>query len=105
VNIVYDDLITRTSILDKLSVNLLISNVIILKNDPFGKSNKAIKTTYIGKKDTDEIEKAIQHCTKYRDELNELLEYSNNLFANAKIEKALLNFDKKLTDMCLQSII
>jgi hypothetical protein len=86
-----------------LSINLLISKIIILKNDPLGRSNKSIKTPSIGKKDFEEIEKIIDYSYKYRDHILELKDYFDQIFNKAKIEKVLLNFDKKLTNICIES--
>jgi hypothetical protein len=101
-NILYDNLITKSVTLDKLSVNLLISNIIIIKNDPISKSNKLIKN-YIGKKDYEQIDEIIEHSYEYKDKLTELKEYFDAVFNKAKKEKVLMSMDRNFTDICAES--
>lgn len=88
--------------LDKLSVNLLISNIIIINNDPINKSNKLIKT-YTGKKDYDEIDNIIEQSHRYKDHITGLKEYFDIVFNKTKQEKMLLNYDKKIMEISNQS--
>lgn len=100
-NILYDSLIDKSPILDKLSVNLLISNVIIIKNDPVNKSNKLIKN-YTGKNDYEALDNIIDQSYKYRDQVIEVKKYFDKLFNQARHQKVLLNSDKKMTDLCVK---
>jgi hypothetical protein len=98
-NILYDNLINRSIILDKLSINLLISNVIIIKNDPVNKYNKLIKD-YNGKKDYETIENIIEQTSKYKEHVVNLKKYFNDVFTRAKQKKNIINVDKNITDIC-----
>jgi hypothetical protein len=101
INILYDDLITRSIIIDRLSASLLISNIIIIKNDPITKSNKLIKT-YTGKKDYEQIEEIVEHSYQYKEQLENLKKYFDDLFEEAKRKKVMLGMDKKLALECSQ---
>lgn len=100
INGLYDDLIERSVVLDKLSVNLLLSNIIIIKNDPINKTNntKLIKD-YTGKKDYESLEGIIDQAYKYRDHFLNLKDFFDKMFNKARFEKALYNIDKKLVDV------
>jgi hypothetical protein len=91
-------------VLDKLSVNLLISTIIIINNDPINKSNKLIKT-YTGKKDYDEIDNIIEQSHKYKDHITGLKEYFDRMFNKARTEKLMLNCDKKIVEIRNESKI
>ena len=88
--------------LDKLSANLLISNIIIIKNDPISKSNKLIKG-YTGKKDYETIDNIIDQSYKFRDHLINIKGYFDNVYNKAKHEKVLLSIDKEITKMSINS--
>ncbi len=98
----YDYLISRSIVLDKLSINLLLSNIIIIKNDPVTKSNNLIKE-YTGKHDYEAIDKIIDRTYKFRDRLYQFKEYFNLVFNKGRHEKIFLNLDKKITDICAKS--
>lgn len=100
-NILYDNLIDKSSIFDKLSTHILISNVIIIKNDPVNKSNRLIQN-YNGKKDYEALDNIIDTAYKYRDNLVHLKKHFDNSFMRAKNKKVTLNLYKKLTDACVK---
>lgn len=81
-------------------MNLLISNIIIIKNDPSIKTNIKLPNIYAGKKDYEEIENIIDQSYKYRDHFIDLKNYFDMVFDKARQEKILLNIDKRLTDIC-----
>ncbi len=91
-------------IIDKLSAKLLLSNIIIIKNDPISKSNKLIKT-YTGKKDYEQIEEIVEQSYEYKDQLEKLKKYFDYHFEEAKRKKVILEMDKKLTKDCLDGKI
>ncbi len=99
--LLYDNLINRSAVLDKLNLNLIISNVIIIKNDPVNKSNKLIKTCN-GKRDYNTIESIISQTKKYRNQLINLKSYFDNQFKIAKDKKILLNINKHISDICVK---
>jgi hypothetical protein len=101
INILYDDLITRSIIIDKLSANLVLSNIIIIKNDPITKTNKLIKT-YTGKKDYEQIEEIVEQSYEYKEQLEKLKKYFDDNFEEAKRKKVLLSLNKKLALECVQ---
>ena len=103
INILYDELITRSIIIDKLSSNLLISNIIIIKNDPITKSNKLIKT-YTGKKDYEQIEEIVEESYNYQEQLENLKKYFDQYYEEAKRKKVIAGLDKRLVNNCLEGI-
>lgn len=100
-NILYDNLINRSRILDKLNINLIISNVIIIKNDPVNKSDKFIKN-YNGKKDYESIENIIVQTYKFKDRVIELKEYFNNIFDQANNKKIQFNIQNKISEILVK---
>jgi hypothetical protein len=104
-NILYDNLITMNVIIDKLSVNLLCSNIIIIKNEPLNKNGNLSRLiqTFNGKKDYDSIEEIIDQTYLYRDHIQQLKDYFDLVFTKAKQQKLLLNVDKKMTDICIEN--
>lgn len=102
-NILYDYLISRSVVLDKLNVNLLLSNVIIIKNDPVSKTNKLLKE-YTGKHDCDALEKIIDNTYKLRERLFQFKEYFNLVFNKSRHDKIFLTLDKKIADIWIKSI-
>ncbi len=95
-------MISRSVVLDKQSVNLLLSNIIIIKNDPVTKTNKLIKD-YTGKHDYEAIDKIIDKTYKLRDQLYQFKEYFNIVFNKTRHEKIFLNLDKKINEICFKS--
>jgi hypothetical protein len=100
VNILYDDLIERSPVLDRLSTSLLLSNIILIRNDPVNKSNIKLIKNYNGRKDYETIEQIIDQAYKYKDQYIELKSYFNSLFNKAKQEKMLHEIDKEMVDIC-----
>ena len=96
-------MITRSIIIDKLSASLLISNIIIIKNDPITQSNKLIKT-YTGKKDYEQIEEIVEQSYNYKEQLEVLKKYFDDYYEEAKRNKVILSFDRKLANDCLDGI-
>jgi hypothetical protein len=97
----YDNLVNKSRILNKLSINLLISNVIIMKNEPMAKSNKEIKN-YNGKKDYEALKNIINESYKYKEQVENLKEYFDQIFTRAKHKKIMMNVDKKISDFCIK---
>ncbi len=95
-------MISRSVVLDKQSVNLLLSNIIIIKNDPVTKTNKLIKD-YTGKHDYEAIDKIIDKTYKLRDQLVQFKEYFNLVFSKTRHEKFFLNLDKRINEICVKS--
>jgi hypothetical protein len=85
-------------VLDKLSVNLMISNIIILKNDPVTKTQRLIKS-YFGESDYEAIDKIIDQGYQFRDHLSKVQEYFDCAFQKARHEKALLQIDQKILSL------
>jgi hypothetical protein len=84
--------------MDKLSTSLLISSVIIIKNDPITKSNKLING-YTGKKDDDQIDEVIENCYEFKENLDKLKNFFSEQFLQAKYEKSFFEIDRKLTEV------
>lgn len=99
INNLYDDLIERSVVLDKLSANLMLSNIIIIKNDPINKTNNKIIKDYTGKKDYESIEQIITQAHKYREHFLKLKDHFDMMFSKAKHEKILHGIDRKLVNL------
>ena len=98
INILYDNLISKSQVLDKLSVSMLISNIIILKNDPVTKTQKLIKS-YFGESDYEEIDKIIDQGYQFRDHLTKVKDYFDTVFQKARHEKVMLNLDRQILNL------
>jgi hypothetical protein len=72
----------------------MISNIIILKNDPVSKSQKIIKN-YFGEQDYEAIDKIIDQGYQFRDHLTKVKDYFDYAFQKARHEKVLLHINEK----------
>lgn len=72
----------------------MISNIIILKNDPVSKSQKVIKS-YFGERDYEAIDKIIDQGYQFRDHLSKVKDYFDYAFQKARHEKVLLHINEK----------
>lgn len=72
----------------------MISNIIILKNDPVSKSQKVIKS-YFGERDYEAIDKIIDQGYQFRDHLSKVKDYFDYAFQKARHEKVLFHINEK----------
>lgn len=94
-SILYDSLITESIVLDKLNMNMVLSNIIVLINDPALNPKETIGN--IAKtegKDMEKINSVLTKCEDYKSNLNQIKEYFETLFTQARIDKSLLHYDK-----------
>lgn len=103
-NELYDTLITKSDILDKLNNHMLISNLIVVINDLSIKPIQIIKNmTKVEGKNTKKIDNDLSKCESYRNNLNGIQSYYDRLFMKARIDKCLLAYDKYISDICLEN--
>lgn len=80
-------------------MSLVMSNLIIINNDPVEKTGKVIRG-YKGLKDYEKIEQMIDFAYDYKTHVERLSHYFDNLFSQAKAGKVVLEIDKKLIESC-----
>ena len=89
-NLLYDYLINKSIILQKLSKNMMISRILILKNDTNIKQEKLIKEDLKNEnKNNKNLKKAIKTSYKYLEHLLGIRNYFNAYFYKTTLEKIL----------------
>lgn len=97
INLLYDNLVTRNKILDFLNSYMVLSKILIINN------NTSISPAQIVKKaknksktNLNDMDILIDKFEQYKSQLEEVLDYYNNLFTKARIDKCLLYINNKL---------
>lgn len=103
-NELYDNLITKSGILDKLNNHMLLSNLIVANNDSLLEPIQIMKNiSKVNEKSIKKINDVIGKCDSYRDNLNNIKSYYDKLFLKAQIDKCLLVNEKDISDICLDN--
>jgi hypothetical protein len=93
-----DYLIKKSPILDILSENLLITDVIIIRNDTSNKLQNKVKLNN-GQVDIKALEEAVNTTAEYKKSLAKLKEYFNSVFYKSQMDKILITNERKLSDL------
>jgi hypothetical protein len=92
---IYEYLIKKSVILETLSDNLLIADVVVIRNDPNKLQNKLVKANCL---QTKELEEALNITKDYKNNLIKIKEYYESVFNKSFIDKVLLANKKRLSD-------
>ena len=94
INLLYDDLVTRNKILDLLNPYMVLSKIFVINNDSTLTPTQVLKKAKTNNKvNLEEMDRLIDKCEMYKDRLEEIKEYCNDLFAQAKVDKSLLFYE------------
>lgn len=92
----YDNLVTRNKILDLLNPYMVLSKIFVINNDTTLTPAQVLKKAKSNNKlNLDEMDKLIDKCEMYKDRLEEIKSYFNDLFAQAKVDKNLLYYENE----------
>ena len=98
INLLYDNLVTRNKILDLLNPYMVLSKIFVINNDTTLTPAQVLKKAKTNNKlNLDEMDKLIDKCEMYKDRLEEIKSYFNDLFAQAKVDKNLLYYENEKT--------
>lgn len=87
----------KSAVLKKLSDHMLISNIIIINNDPVNKNNKNIKE--IEGSDCHKLQGLIDQTNKLKNELVSLKNFFDTGFDKIRKDKINLTSNNKIEDM------
>jgi len=104
-NELYQYMIKKSFILEKLSKNLLISKVIIIRNESNIKVNKTIKDNFkINKNESEILDKTINISKKYIENLLGIRDYFNTQLNRFNLEKIITRQTLNLANIKINHI-
>lgn len=104
-NELYEYMIKKSFILERLSKNLLISKVIIIRNESNIKVHKSLKDNgKINKSESDALDKTINISRKYIENLLGIREYFNAQLKNINLERIITRQTLNLTNIKINQI-
>ncbi len=104
-NELYEYMISKSFILERLSKNLLISKVMIIRNESNIKVNKTLKDNMkISKSETDILDKTINISKKYIESLLGIRDFFNSQLNNINLEKIITRKTLNLTNIKINQI-
>jgi len=104
-NELYQYVIKKSFILEKLSKNLLISKVIIIRNESNIKVNKTIKDNFkINKNESEILDKTINISKKYIENLLGIRDYFNTQLNRFNLEKIITRQTLNLANIKINHI-
>lgn len=104
-NGLYEYMIKKSFILERLSKNLIISKVIIIRNESNIKVNKAIKENVkIPKSESEVLDKTISISKKYLENLLSIRDYFNDKLNDINLEKIITRLTLNLANIKLNEI-
>ncbi len=105
-NELYDYMIKRSFILEKLSKNLLISKIIIIRNESSINGNKKLKDNILKNKEENEnIDKGIFTCKKYLENMLRIRDYFDSRLDKINLEKIITRQTLNLEKIKLNQIL
>lgn len=104
-NELFENMISKSSILERLSKSLLISKVIIIRNESNIKVNKSLKdNTKISKSESDVLDKTINMSKKYIENLLGIRDFFNVQMNNINLEKIITRQTLNLANIKMHQI-
>jgi len=104
-NELYEYIINKSFILERLSKNLLVSKVIIIRNESNIKVHKTLKDIIkVKKSESDILDKTINNTKKYIENLISIKEYFNSQLKNINLEKIITRQTMDLTNLNIHQI-
>lgn len=97
INILHDELILRNPILDDLHSNILVSNLVVMQNDPKLTPTQIVKKLIlVDNPDEKKLEGMIKSYEEYKESMTYMKNYFNDLFVKARIDKCLLTYENEI---------
>ena len=105
-NLLYEYLIKKSLILNKLAKNMMIFKVLIIKNENITKNQKIIKSNLkVTKEDYENTNKAVVNTKKYLDYLSGIKSFFTTHFCKAQLEQILTRQTINLEKIKMYEII